>query len=54
MRAQRIERVGEVLLDNGETHVLVRAADRITGRNVVTTQLPNALDGLLVRVADGP
>jgi len=53
MRAQRIERVGEVRLDNGETHVLVRSADRIAGQSVVSTQLPNALDGLLVRVVDG-
>jgi len=53
MRSQRVERVGELLLDSGETHVLVRAPDLAAGATVITTQLPNALDGLLVRVVDG-
>ena len=52
MRAQRIERVGEVRLDNGETRVLVDTAALPAAAKVVVTQLPNALDGLLIRVAD--
>jgi len=54
MRAQRVERVGELLLDSGETRVLARAPELGEGATVITTQLPNALDGLLVRVVDGP
>jgi len=53
MRSQQVERVGELLLDSGETRVLVRAPDLAEGATVITTQLPNALDGLLVRVVDG-
>lgn len=54
MRAVRVRRVGEVALDDGEARLLVRVSDLEDGANIVTTQLPNALDGLLVRVADGP
>lgn len=53
MRAQRVERVGELRLESGETRVLIRAPGLEDGATVVTTQLPNALDGLLVRVVDG-
>jgi multidrug resistance efflux pump len=53
MRGQRVERVGELRLEDGTTRVLVRAAGLAEGAMVVTTQLPNALDGLLVRVVDG-
>jgi multidrug efflux pump subunit AcrA (membrane-fusion protein) len=53
MRGLRVERAGEVLLDSGETRLLVRIPDLESGARVVTTQLPNALDGLLVRVVGG-
>lgn len=53
MRPYRVERVGETRLKTDETRVLVRAPDVQEGALVVTTQLPNALDGLLVRAADG-
>jgi multidrug efflux pump subunit AcrA (membrane-fusion protein) len=53
MRAVRIERMGEARLDNGETRLLVRIPDLPDGARIVTTQLPSALDGLLVRVAGG-
>jgi len=51
MRPIRIERVGERRLESGKTEVLVRAADLAAGERIVTTQLPNAIDGLLVRIA---
>jgi multidrug resistance efflux pump len=53
MRPLRVERVGETRLDTGRTRVLVRAADLPADARVVVTQLPNALDGLLVRAVDG-
>lgn len=51
MRPQRVERVGEWRDPDGNVRVLVRAADLPDGARVVTTQLPAALDGLLVRIA---
>jgi multidrug resistance efflux pump len=53
MRAQRVERVGELRLENGESRALLRAPGLEDGARVITTQLPNALDGLLVRVVGG-
>lgn len=53
MRPLRVERVGETRLDGGQTRVLVRAADLPVDARVIVTQLPNALDGLLVRAVDG-
>ena len=53
MRPLSVERVGEVQLDSGEARVLVQAADLPAEANVIVTQLPNALDGLLVRVVQG-
>lgn len=53
MRGLRVERAGEVLMESGETRLLVRIPDLQAGARVVTTQLPNALDGLLVRVGGG-
>ena len=53
MRGLRVERAGEVLMDSGETRLLVRIPELPSGARVVTTQLPNALDGLLVRVSGG-
>jgi multidrug efflux pump subunit AcrA (membrane-fusion protein) len=51
MRGARVERVGEWRSPDGGSRVLVRAGDLPVGARIVTTQLPNALDGLLVRVA---
>ncbi|MGB5763780.1 MAG: biotin/lipoyl-binding protein [Sedimenticolaceae bacterium] len=53
MRPYQVQRVGETRLESGETRALVRAPEVQEGAIVVTTQLPNALDGLLVRAADG-
>jgi len=51
MRPVRIERLGEVRGQEGGTRLLVRAKSLKQGMRVVTTQLPNAIEGLLVRVA---
>jgi multidrug resistance efflux pump len=48
MRGLRVERVGEVRIDD-ETRLLVRLPGVEGELRVVTTQLPNAVDGLLVR-----
>ena len=53
MRSIQVERVGELRGEQGKTSVLVRAASLVDGVPVIATQLPNALDGLLVSVADG-
>jgi multidrug resistance efflux pump len=53
MRPYRVQRIGEVHLESGRTRVLVRAPEVNDGATVVTTQLPNALDGLLVRAVNG-
>jgi len=52
IRAQIVERLGETRNTDGQTRVLVRAPDLKDGAKVITTQLPNALDGLLVRAVD--
>ena len=49
MRAWQVARVGEVRLEGGRVRVLISAPDLPADARVVTTQLPNALDGLLVR-----
>ncbi|MEH6566399.1 MAG: HlyD family efflux transporter periplasmic adaptor subunit [Halopseudomonas sp.] len=49
-RLQRIEvqRVGETLAENGERRVLVRSDELRGGMQIVTTHLPNAVQGLKV------
>ena len=51
MRSVRVERVGEARDGGGNSRVLVRSPELVNGARVITTQLPNAIDGLLVRVA---
>ena len=51
MRSVRVERVGEARDGGGNSRVLVRSLELVTGTRVITTQLPNAIDGLLVRIA---
>jgi multidrug resistance efflux pump len=53
MRPYRVQRVGEWRDREQRVRVLVRAGDLPVGAEVVTTQLPNALDGLLVKVVKG-
>jgi RND family efflux transporter MFP subunit len=51
MRQVKVERLGEVRGKDGGTRLLVRSPSLQAGMQVVATQLPNAVDGLLVRVA---
>ena len=50
LRAVRVSRVGEVRGDGAGSRVLVRSPGLEPGALVVTTQLPNAIEGLLVRL----
>jgi multidrug efflux pump subunit AcrA (membrane-fusion protein) len=49
MRPVRVERLGETRGEDDRSLVLVRSTELADGDRVVITQLPNALDGLLVR-----
>ncbi len=51
MRGLNVERVGEQRSPDGGARVLVRGPDLQPGDRIVTTQLPNAMDGLRVKVA---
>ena len=51
MQSLRIVRVGEQRGADGGARVLVRGADLQPGDRIVVTQLPNAMDGLRVKVA---
>jgi len=50
MQGVLVERVGEKVAVAGESHILVRSAELKPGDKVITTQLPNAMDGLKVQV----
>jgi len=52
MQALKVERVGETRGDGGERLLLVRSGELRDGDRVVVTHLPNAMDGLLVKVVD--
>lgn len=52
MQALEVERVGEHRGDDGPSRVLVRSPALQAGDRVVVTQLPNAMDGLRVKVAE--
>ncbi len=54
LRPLRVERLGEVRGEGGETRLLVRSPALRSGTRVVVTHLPNAVEGLLVRIAEGP
>ena len=53
MRGVRVERIGKTRTKDGTTRVLVKSEGLKEGTRVITTQLPNAIDGLLVRQASG-
>lgn len=44
-----VETLGEVQLDDGSTQILIRSPRLESGAQILTTQLPNAIDGLLVQ-----
>ncbi|TNF87200.1 MAG: biotin/lipoyl-binding protein [Gammaproteobacteria bacterium] len=46
-----VERVGELLMPDGELRVLVRSPRLDDGARIVTTQLPQAISGMLVEPA---
>lgn len=48
LEALNVEKVGERLLANGEQQVLIRSPLLNDGDRLITTQLPNAISGLLV------
>ncbi|WP_455196343.1 efflux RND transporter periplasmic adaptor subunit [Kaarinaea lacus] len=52
MSAMSVERVGEMQMEDGNNYVIVKSPDIKAGDNIITTQLPNAIDGLLVKVAE--
>ena len=51
MRSVHVERLGEMHASDGKRRVIVRSHDLLPGTRVIVTQLPNASDGLRVRVA---
>ncbi|MFP4244651.1 MAG: efflux RND transporter periplasmic adaptor subunit [Ectothiorhodospira sp.] len=51
MRGVNVQRVGEWIDPNGETRILVSGPGLEAGDRIVTTRLPNAMDGLRVHVA---
>ena len=54
MKGIRIERLGEIRTPDGGARALVRGAHLQEGAQVITTQLPNAIDGLPVKQPDTP
>ncbi|MBU2954972.1 efflux RND transporter periplasmic adaptor subunit [Marinobacter sp. F3R08] len=52
MKRVRIERIGEGRGSNGERRLLVTGEALISGAQLITTHLPNAVTGLKVDVAD--
>jgi len=50
MQGVAVERIGEKIGVAGESHILVRSAELEPGDKIITTQLPNAMDGLKVQV----
>ena len=52
LRAVRVSRVGEIREGEAGSRVLIRSPGLRPGDQVITTQLPNAIDGLLVRLAE--
>ena len=54
MTRLRVERVGEILRDDGSRWVLVRSDQLKPGMQVIVTHLPNAIDGLRVDPIEAP
>ena len=52
MHALQVERVGEQRNPDGSARALVRSPELQPGDRIVITQLPNAMDGLRVKVAE--
>jgi RND family efflux transporter MFP subunit len=52
MRGLEVQRIGEQRGVDGSARVLVRSPELEAGDRIVITQLPNAMDGLRVKVAE--
>lgn len=52
MKGVRVERVGEQRGPQGEIRVLVKSAELTANDRIIITQLPNAMDGLRVKIAE--
>jgi HlyD family secretion protein len=51
MKGLTVERVGEQMTADGKSYILVRSSELQQGDKVIITQLPNAMEGLKVRLA---
>lgn len=51
MHGVQVDRLGETRAGDGNRRVIVRSHELVPGSRVIVTQLPNASDGLRVRVA---
>lgn len=54
MHRVTVDRVGQVLRENGQYDALVRSDRLNEGDRIITTHLPNAIEGLKVSVAEAP
>jgi len=52
MQAVTVERIGEQVLEDGSSQVLLRSQELAAGDQVVITPLPNAIEGLKVQVSE--
>ena len=50
MRSIEVERLGETHPDNGDSRVILRSSQLMPSDRLIVTHLPNAIDGLRVRV----
>ena len=50
MRRVRIERIGEWTDSQGQVHLLVRGGQFEKGDQIIVSQIPNAVEGLKVRL----
>ena len=54
MKSVGVERIGETHPDDGDGRVILRSPDLKPSHRLIVTHLPNAIDGLKVRVAVAP
>ena len=54
MSALSVQRIGEIQGKDGANYVIVKSPAINPGDKIITTQLPNAIDGLLVKVTKTP
>ena len=54
MHRVEVQRMGDWLREDGEYDALVRSDRLIEGVRIITTHLPNAIEGLKVSIAEAP